>query len=55
MNLNLLLLLIVIVVLFGGGGYYGYRGGYGPQGFGLIGAAVLIFVLLLVFGHGRIW
>ena len=51
-RMDLILIILIILLLFGGGfGYrrYGHRGGIG-----IGGILLLILVLYLIFGHGRV-
>lgn len=52
--MDLLLIIIIAVILFGGVGA-GWRGySSGNPGYSILGVILIILVLVLLFGHGRL-
>jgi len=50
--MDIIRIILIIVLLFGGG--FGYRT-YGPRGgIGIGGILLLLLILYLLFGHGRV-
>jgi len=51
-----LIIVVVLIILVFGGGFYGHRtwGPTGGYGIGIGGLVLLLVVLWLLFGHGRL-